>query len=189
MTPSPLDLLAAEPDRTRRGLLLVALLGEAVGVDPIVVGGFAVETWTRGGYTTADVDLVCPRRAEALGWLRDMGFREAGRHVVHDGLGLAVEIPSDVLDQGQEAYDHLVRWQVGGRAVAVLSVEDTIVDRLCDLVWGGATGERENVYRLLAAWSHDLDLDWLGRRAAKEQVTDELASCRAWVRAQLGETP
>jgi len=94
----PIAELRAEPDRLKRGLLLVALMGEAIDAEPIVVGGFAVEAWTRGGYTTADIDLVCHKREEALAWLDSVGFVARNRHRLHDELGLAVEIPGTYLD-------------------------------------------------------------------------------------------
>lgn len=169
-----LQWLDGEPDRTRRGLLLAAILGEESGSDVIVVGGFAVECWTRGGYTTADLDLVCSRPEDVRLMLTALGFSEIGRHRVHTGLGLAVDVPGSVLAQGRDAYDRLVSWRIAGHNARILSLEDTIVDRLAALRWGGATGEAENVARLARSWWGELDLHTLRALARGEGVEDTL---------------
>ena len=186
---SVLASLLAEADRTRRGLLLVALLGEGSDASPIVVGGFAVEAWTRGGYTTADIDLVCRRPEAARDWLLSRGFRLQNRHLLHDGLGLAVEIPGTVLDEGRDAYDRVVRWEIDGHPVDVLAVEDVLVDRLADAVHGGASSERENVLRLMMAWWDRIDWAVVEARATRDGVLPALAEARAWTRARLTEAP
>ena len=187
MDDDPLHLVRNEPDRLRRGLLLVALLGEAIQEDPIVVGGFAVEAWTDGGYTTADIDLICRRRDAALAWLESVGFERRNRHMVHGSLGLAVEIPGTVLDEGRGAYDRLVQWEIDGRRATLLSVEDTIVDRLAAMVHGHADGEWENALRLLAAWAGRLDESVLEARAQAEHVSEALARARRWLQVHLGD--
>ena len=181
--------LLAELDRTRRGLLLVALLGEGTDAAPIVVGGFAVEAWTRGGYTTSDIDLVCRRPQAARKRLIAMGFRLQKRHLLHDGLGLAVEIPGTVLDEGRDAYDRLVRWEIDGHTVDVLAVEDVLVDRLADEVHRGVTSERENVLRLMMAWWDRIDWAVVEARAAREAVGPALAEARAWIQARVEGSP
>ena len=63
-----IDRLCSEPDRLRRKLRFVGLLSgllEPEGVVPILVGGTALEFYTFGEYSTADVDLVLSGREKA----------------------------------------------------------------------------------------------------------------------------
>ncbi len=168
-----LQLLEAEPDRVLRGLSLLARLGEHIGEQPIVVGGFAVETYTQGGYTTADIDALLVRSDAARELLAASGFERRGRHLISVPLDLAVEFPGQTLDSRAE-YDRINTIEVPGGEVRMIGVDDLIVDRLCALVHGGATGEFENALRLAAAHFDQLDRDYLRARAASERVTTEL---------------
>ena len=86
LTEEQITDLAAEPDRVRRGLKMLALVGELVGDVPIVVGGFAVETYTQGGYTTGDIDALTRRRDEVVAVLGESGFERRARHWIHPEL-------------------------------------------------------------------------------------------------------
>ncbi len=55
-------------------------LVEAHGIIPVVVGSLAVEIYTRGHYTTLDVDLVMQRRDLAQDLLAGLDFLQEGRH-------------------------------------------------------------------------------------------------------------
>ena len=55
-----LDRLREEKDPRRRRLLALGLLGRelaSVDIEPILVGGAALEFYTAGGYATYDVDV------------------------------------------------------------------------------------------------------------------------------------
>lgn len=52
--------IRAELDLSRRNLLTAVLVTEAfreVGVDPVIVGGSAIEIYTDGQYVSGDVDI------------------------------------------------------------------------------------------------------------------------------------
>jgi hypothetical protein len=53
------DALANEPDRMRRRLVALGALTARLapqGIEPILVGGCALEVYTDGGYSTASLD-------------------------------------------------------------------------------------------------------------------------------------
>jgi hypothetical protein len=55
--------LADEQDLLKRRLIALGLLGrelEGAQIEPILVGGAALEFYTAGGYATKDVDLALP---------------------------------------------------------------------------------------------------------------------------------
>ena len=73
-----LEALAAEPDPARRRLVALALVGDRLaedGIEPILVGGAALEIYTAGGYATGDVDLALPGVPEGDRAFADLGFR------------------------------------------------------------------------------------------------------------------
>ena len=56
-----LDYLHDEPDPRRRRLIVLGLLTRQLaphGIEPILVGGGALELYTAGGYATKDMDLA-----------------------------------------------------------------------------------------------------------------------------------
>lgn len=58
-----LDDLRGEADPRRRRLVVLGLLTRRLasrGVEPILVGGAALEFYTAGGYATGDIDLALP---------------------------------------------------------------------------------------------------------------------------------
>jgi hypothetical protein len=161
----------------------VGLLTRAVEVlgspPPIVVGGHAVEHYTAGAYPTMDIGLA--GASEPVAEVLDRwGFQREGRHWFDEALRLVVEVPGS--RPGQEELDHVVGVKVGPVTAYVLGVEDVIVDRLCaakfwqdvdSAMWAGAMLET----------AQELDEGYLCRRAAEEDVVDELQ------RLLGGETP
>lgn len=58
-----LERALALEDETERKLAVAAVVHQAVqplGFRAVVIGGLAVEFWTQGEYTTADIDLYLP---------------------------------------------------------------------------------------------------------------------------------
>jgi len=90
---------------------------------PVVVGGSAVEIYTLGYYKSGDIDLVGPKEFVRDVLLSSGYFREEGRFLVSDELGLFVEVPDSTL---AGSYDKVRRINVPelGAEVYVIGVED-----------------------------------------------------------------
>lgn len=171
-------LLAPLGDPLERRLLFVALLSsgvEALGWPaPVVVGGHAVEFYTAGGYATVDIDLA--GASEPVGRVLDSwGFQREGRHWFDDELGLVVEIPGSTL--GPQQQSHALTLRLGRWTARVLGIEDLVVDRLAACVHWKHAESCEWAARLLAV-AEDLDVAYLERRAAEEDVLNALARAR-----------
>lgn len=161
-------------DRIERRLAFVGVLARAYDAlgwpPPVVVGGHAVEFWTAGGYTTADIDMAGasePAAQVLAGW----GFSQQGRHWFDDSLGIVVEIPGSSLLPAALAHTATVR--LGRYTATVLGVEDLIIDRLCACVhWND---EESCLWaEALLASGHEIDEQYLRTRAAEERVLDRL---------------
>ena len=66
-----------EPDPRRRRLIMLGLLTARLspqGIEPILVGGAALEFYTAGGYATGDVDLALPPGPEIDAAFAALGF-------------------------------------------------------------------------------------------------------------------
>ena len=80
---APLDRLHVEPDPRRRRLIALGLLTRQLSahdIEPILVGGGALEFYTAGGYATKDMDLALPAAPEVDAAFAVLGFAKEGRY-------------------------------------------------------------------------------------------------------------
>lgn len=162
------DGLAAEPDRLRRRLIALGALTARLaphGIEPILVGGSALELYTDGGYATADVDLALPSGPEVDSAFADLGFEKRGRFWVRPELGLYFEAPAPAGLPGETAPRTVL--DLDGLRVVVLGVEDLLVDRLRAWVHWKSDEDGRWAARLAALYANELDWDYLSSRATQ----------------------
>jgi hypothetical protein len=136
----------------------------------VVVGGHAVEFYTAGSYATVDIDLA--GASEPVGQVLDAwGFEREGRHWYDEGLRLVVEVPGS--RPGPDALAHVVRAHIGRFSVSVIGVEDLIVDRLAACKYWNDQDSCDWAATMIAG-GHDIDLEYLHRRAIEQDVADKL---------------
>lgn len=180
--PSRADLeasLAGIDDIVERRLRMVSLLTRGVRAlgwsAPVVVGGFAVQYYTDGNYPTLDIDLVGASEPVAQ-VLESWGFMREGRHWYDSELRAAIEVPGAQLEQHERERVFAVR--VAGIDAYVLGIEDLIIDRLNACVhW--SDDESCRWARVMIVTAPELDLDYLQRRAAEEDVSEKLVEMLA----------
>ena len=115
------------PEKT---MLIASVIAEAlrfISRDPILVGGAAVEFYTLGQYTTADIDMVADGGKDLVKMMVDLGFEKIGKDFVDRKRGIYIEFPGSHLGAGEKVR----QVDVGTRSLRVISIEDLIVDRLC----------------------------------------------------------
>jgi hypothetical protein len=160
------DELAAEPDRLRRRLVALGALTARLApqrIEPILVGGCALEVYTDGGYTTADVDLALPSGPDVDAAFADLGFTKRGRFWVRAELDLYFEAPAPAGLPGETA--PRTELEVDGLRVVVIGVEDLLIDRLRAWVHWKSDEDGRWAARLVALYAGELDWDYLRSRA------------------------
>lgn len=126
-----LEALDGEADPARRRLRALALVADRlaeIGIEPILVGGAALEFYTAGGYSTGDVDLALDATPDVDRAFADLGFAKAGRFWVREDLDLYFEAPAPAGLPGETAPRTVV--EIEGLPVVVIGVEDLLLDRL-----------------------------------------------------------
>jgi hypothetical protein len=172
------ERLAQTADRGRRRLLFVGWLTEQVktyDLEPIVVGGHALEFYTLGDYATADIDLVCPDRAVVGQVLEQAGFHREGRHWYWPDLDLAIEVPDDVLAGSRERVERVA---IDEYTVCLIGKEDLLIDRLNACVHWRSEADCLWVKELMLLFGEVLDWAYLERRATEEGTLDKLIELR-----------
>lgn len=161
---------AALTDVSERHLEIAAILTEAlqtVGVQPIVVGGAAVEFYTGGEYATGDLDLIAPEGRELAVVMSALGFEKRGKSWMNDALKIFVEFPSAQLRAGEEWI--LVRTR--NVDVRIVSPEDLAVERLRSFKFWGATVDAVYALVLMGAVP-EFDNRRASTKASKQEVRD-----------------
>ena len=164
-----------------RHMEIVSILYESLkpyDIRPILVGGAAVEFYTRGGYTTGDLDLVAPGGRELAETMRALGFLKRGKDWINDELEVSVEFWSDDLGPDEEYNEILMR----GMKIRILSLEDLIVDRLCAYKWWNSSIDGVNVMLLLES-EIGYDDKVTIRKGKREDVYDALQGVKKILRS------
>lgn len=145
---------------------------------PVLVGGAAVEIYTRGAVMTGDFDFACGRQDIFEGLMQQHGFvRPTGRGVatrgwIHPDFKLGVEVVTDRLLDGLADRDMVQIIQLGDDGeLAVIAPEDIIADRMGQYASGSAP-EMLGQARTLFALCDGLDMDYMQRRIAEETGGD-----------------
>lgn len=156
-----------------RTAAVIAGLLKPLGGTVIVVGGSAVSFYTGGAYLSRDIDLVTSVPASQIAEvLSPTGFVRTDGAWVHSELDVVVDFPASPL-AGDPA--RVVQIQTDEGALAVIGLEDLLIDRLNAVVHWRDTESREWCVTMLSL-HRDLDMAYLERRAAEEGVAEELQS-------------
>ena len=170
-------LLKAEPEPRRRRLLALGLLTERLakhGIEPILVGGAALEFYTAGGYATTDVDLAMPSSKEVHAAFAALGFEREGRYWHHVELDLLFEAPALPGLPGEDS--PRTETDVGGRRIVVIGIEDLLIDRLRAWVHWKSDEDGRWARRLASLYNKRIDWPYIFDRVAA--VPEEATAAR-----------
>ncbi len=151
--------------------ILTELLGE--NQRPVIVGGLAVEIYTRNEYTTVDIDLILSQRDKANEILLQLGFHKQGRHWFHPTLLVSVEIPNFVLEDADPS-KILELILPDELKIYVIGLEDIILDRLRACVHWKSNSDCEWAQRLYFLHKQSLDIEYLLVTAKKDMTLEQL---------------
>ena len=172
-----MDRLRREVDPRRRRLLALGLLGRELallGIEPILVGGAALEFYTAGGYATHDVDLALATGADVDAAFARLGFAREGRYWYHEELDLLFEAPAPEGLPGEDAPRTSI--SVDGLRVVVIGVEDLLLDRL--RAWVHWRSDEDGRWARRLAHLHRDRIDWAYVRERTAALPEEAAALR-----------
>lgn len=154
-----------------RAAAVITRVLERFGDHAVVVGGSAVSFYTGGAYLSRDVDLITTMSGNQLvEVLAALGFERRDGAWVHAETDVIVDFPAPPLAGDPE---RITRVQTDDGPVAVIGIEDLLVDRLNAVVHWKDTESREWCISMLALHK-DLEMEYLRRQAESAGVGDEL---------------
>ena len=175
------DSLCDESDPQCRRLIALGLLTtllEPHDIEPILVGGGALELYTAGGYTTGNTDLALPSDPRVDAAFAVLGFRKEGRFWIREDLDLLFEAPAPAGLPGEDAPRTVL--DVDGLRVVVVGIEDLVLDRFHAWIHWKSDEDGRWTRRLIALYADRLDWTYLAARAASvEEEYREMRLLRA----------
>jgi len=149
---------------------------EKEGVRPVIIGGSAVEFYTRNWYATGNIDLAVERvRKDRIPDIMERHrFRRSGRMWIREDLGLYVEFPGDIDDLDM---DRVTVVETDGGHAYVIGLEDIIFDRIQATEHWKSDGDREEAVRMGVVFYQDVDWEYLGglcREGDSEEMLDRV---------------
>lgn len=169
-------ILARLRERDRQVLTFAAILAaeSGLGESVVVVGGSALEIYTKGGYASGDIDLVGDSKQlqrTLLGW----GFRREARYWVHDELRIFVDIPGSYYN-GEFYRTRLLTTAYG--PVRLAEPEYLLVRRLAAAKYWKDSKALDEATLLAAELEAEIDWAYTETFAQREQVDDLLPELR-----------
>jgi hypothetical protein len=140
---------------------------EERGVRAVVVGGAAVEFYTRDWYATGDIDLAVNKgkRKEVDEVFEKMGLKKAGRMWVREDLSLYIEAPGDVADID---LDKVTKIDTDAGFAYVIGLEDIIFDRIQAAEHWKSESDKEQAIRMAAMFYDEIDWKYLRNKCIEE---------------------
>jgi hypothetical protein len=170
--------MMASEEMPNRFLEALELIGEASrrmrdagATPPVIVGGAAVEVYTKGKILSRDFDLAVPNQKLMEAELERVGFERTGamRGLWHPVLKYGVEVVAGTPFKGNYDAQRNMIYKTSGGPVILLSLEDLIADRLGQF---DATpyGDQERLTQaiVLYAGAPNVDRVYLGKRILEE---------------------
>lgn len=147
---------------------------EKNNIDVVLSGGSCVEIYSRGDYTSYDLDLI-NRYNETFYKIKnvmlDLGFKEEGKYFIHDDTKYFIEFPSGPLGVGDEHVSKIDKIKTKYGILKLLTPTDCVKDRLAAYFhWDD---EQSLTQAIWVALRNDIDLDNIEKWAKKEQSIEK----------------
>lgn len=113
------------------GLICDALIAKDIHV--VLSGGSCVEIYSRGEYTSWDLDLINQyneqfKKIHAV--MKELEFKEHNKYFVHDDTKFFIEFPSGPLGVGDAPVENIAEIDTEAGVLRLLTPTDCIKDRL-----------------------------------------------------------
>lgn len=174
-------VLTGAPSATERHLRFAALLASglrASGTEFIVVGGSAIEFYTRGQYTSGDIDVVYTGSVEVDKPLRQWRFIRHGRIWLNERLGIVLDFVKPPYT-GDLNRTQALETPYG--SIRLAAIEDLIVKRLASTKHWRRPRDADHAQLLAAGYEDRIHWGYVERLAVQYEVEDLLADLRRWL--------
>lgn len=103
------------------------------GIHVVLSGGSCVQIYSRGEYTSYDLDLINQYNEQfkkIQSTMEELGFKEHNRYFTHEDTPLFIEFPSGPLGVGDAPVEEIAEIDTEAGVLRLLTPTDCIKDRL-----------------------------------------------------------
>lgn len=155
-----LEAIRREPDQSRKNLLVAEVVSEqfrAIGAEPVIVGGSAVEFYTDGAYVSGDVDVCFDGARMPAPRERETVLTAAGEPIsirTWNVAGVIVDLLGRLETSARSPLQRLA-------GVSLIQIEDLIAERILIATVPRLDADRWQVAKILlsAGWNNLVALD------------------------------
>ncbi|WP_058306172.1 DUF6036 family nucleotidyltransferase [Gracilibacillus massiliensis] len=141
-------------------------------IHPIIVGGLAVEIYTRNDYQTHDIDFVSDGWAQFDQLLSELDFIRVEREWYNTELEIAIEVPSNFLEGNEDLVTELEL--PNNKKLYVIGVEDIIIHRLEAIAFSTTYPKEDEdyewAYRMYLIHKENIDYNYFESQAKAVKI-------------------
>ena len=159
-------------ERTVYIMSLITPRLEEKGIKCVVVGGSAVEFYTRDWYASGDIDLAVTKDKRKIidEIMQNLGFSNEGRMWVREDLNLYIETPGDVRDLD---IARATKVETDAGYTYMIGLEDIILDRISAALHWKSESDKEQAIRMASLYYENIDWGYV-RKLAKKDSTEKM---------------
>ena len=147
-----------------------------IDVKTTLSGGFCVEVYSFGEYTSMDIDLIdqsINKHNEIKKKMQQLGFKQEGKNYRHPDTQYTVEFPSSPLAIGQELIheEDIAEIETEYGVLRIITPTDSVKDRLAAYYhW---KDDRSLEQAILVATKHEVDFESIRKWSILEDSEDK----------------
>ena len=145
-----------------------------IDVKTTLSGGFCVEIYSFGEYSSMDIDLIDQsifKHNEIKKKMQELGFSEEGKHFRHPDTKYTVEFPASPLAIGSELVKEIAEIETEYGVLRLITPTDSVKDRL--IAYYAWNDDRSLEQAILVAINNDIDLENVKTWSEKEQELEK----------------
>lgn len=145
-----------------------------IDIKTTLSGGFCVEIYSFGEYTSMDIDLVDQsvfKHKEIVKKMKELGYVQEGKHFKHDESDYTVEFPASPLAIGEELIKDISEIETEYGVLRIITPTDCVKDRLAGYYhWND---ERSLEQAVLVSLRQKIDMNNIKNWSIKELSFDK----------------
>ena len=145
-----------------------------IDIKTTLSGGFCVEIYSFGEYTSMDIDLIDQsifKHNEIKKKMKELGFCEEGKHFRHPDTRYTVEFPASPLAIGSELVKEIAEIQTEYGVLRLITPTDSVKDRL--IAYYAWNDDRSLEQAILVAINNNIDIVNIKLWSEKEQELEK----------------
>lgn len=145
-----------------------------IDIKTTLSGGFCVEIYSFGEYTSMDIDLIDQsiyKHNAIKKKMIELGFFEEGKHFRHPDIKYTIEFPASPLAIGQELVKEISEIETEYGVLRLITPTDSVKDRLAAYYFWN--DDRAFEQALLVALKNDIDINNVREWSKKEGELDK----------------